>query len=251
MENKIFDILSKVHAEDELKRKTVEYLNAEIEKGKSRRWIYAVSCVALILFLACGGFFHKIYFTPVAYIDIDVNPSIELTLNSFGRVIQTNAYNEDGVKILGEVNLRYVDYNTAFEKLLAVLNGDGYFEQDSLLCVTVQTNEDNGKSSIQERLREIADITSQNHHYNIVTEIFTVTEEIKHCASENQISPAKYLAIQDLLRVDVNADFEECRGHSVHELRQQAEEYCNHEEESQCQGSGTHSHGHGEEEHHH
>lgn len=248
MDNKIIEIFNKVHAEEKLKRKTTNYLYAEMKKRKSMRqkWSYAIACMSLILILIGGGFSYNIYFTPIAYIDIDVNPSIELTLNRFGRVIHSNAYNDDGMTLLGKVNLLHADYNKALEKLLAALNGDGYFDEESLLCVTVQADKGDRESLIQDSLQETIDIISLSHHYNIETDIFTVTEEIKHCAAENHVSPARYLAIQELLEIDSDADFEECKDHSIPELRKQIEEHCgSHRQEELPQENGSHSHGHG------
>ena len=242
MENKLFGIFDKIHAEEELKKRTTDYLFVQIGRRQHRKMRYAMALASLMLFLVCGGLSWKVYFTPVAYIDIDVNPSIELTLNRFGKVIQSDAYNEDGTRLLSGINLRHADYSEAFERLLVAMNGEGYFAgQDSLLCVTVQTNGKNRENRIQEGLRRAVALISQSQHCDISTEIFSVSEEVKHCADENHISPAKYLAIQELMEVDPETDFEKCRERSVHELRQQTEEHCrsHHGEENGKQGNGV------------
>lgn len=258
MENKLFEIFDKIHAEEELKSRTVDYLAAQIGKRRHRRMRYAAALASLVLCLVCGGLSWQIYFTPDAYIDIDVNPSVGLTLNRFGKVIRSNAYNEDGTRLLSEVNLQHADYSEAFEKLLVAMSGEGYFDgQDGLLCVTVQTNGKSREKRIQDGLRSVVAHISQSQHCDIFTDIFSVSEEVKHFADENHISPAKYLAIQELMEVDSEADFEECRDRSLHELRQQTEEHCGnrHGEENGTQGSetqedGNHGHGHGSGGHH-
>ncbi len=242
MNEKIFDIFDKVHAEEELKKKTAEYLSREIRKrenaGKRKGWKFAVVFASLAIFLLCGRFSYKVYFIPSAYIDIDVNPSIELTLNSFGRVIHSSAYNGDGKRILNEVQVRYADYNDAVERLLTAMAANGYFERDGLLSVTVQTKESSRESSILEHLQETIDTCSQNQHYHTVADVSAVTEEVKACANKEHLSPAKYLAIQDLLAIDSSASFRECRKHSIHELRQMVQEHtCQHENQETVQES--------------
>ena len=37
-----------------------------------------------------------LYFTPTMEISVDINPSIELGVNRFDRVISVDGYNEDG-----------------------------------------------------------------------------------------------------------------------------------------------------------
>lgn len=240
LNEKVFNIFDKVHAEEELKKKTADYLSMEIrkrEKARKRKgWKFAVAFASLAIFLLCGRFSYKIYFIPSAYIDIDVNPSIELTLNSFGRVIRSSAYNGDGERILNEVHVCYADYNDAVEKLLTAMAANGYFERDGLLSVTVQAKETSRESSILDHLQETIDTCSQNHHYHTVADVSAVTEEVKACANKEHLSPAKYLAIQDLLEIDSSASFKECRKHSIHELRQLVREHtCHHESEDTLQ----------------
>ena len=94
--------MGKIHASEELKRNTLQYLNRYREKtvttARRSAWQYIAAAVCLF-FLACaGGYF--VYSRPVSYISIDVNPSIELGINCFGRVVSAAAYNEDGEEIL-------------------------------------------------------------------------------------------------------------------------------------------------------
>ena len=43
---------------------------------------------------------------PVSYVSIDVNPSIELALNRFDRVVYAAAYNLEGEEILNGLSLK-------------------------------------------------------------------------------------------------------------------------------------------------
>lgn len=229
MDEKVYDIFDKIHADDELKEKTANYLCAEIRKRQQQRkpaWrMPAVACASLAVFLLCGFFSFKIYFTPVAYIDIDVNPSVGFSVNRFGRVIRYNAYNDDGTAMINKLNVNNADYSNAFERLLDAMNADGHFTQNGAVYVTVQTNENDREKRILRILQETLADSVSRHHYNISADIFTVTEAVKLSADKNHISPAKYLAIQELLETGTDANFEECAKHTVHELRQLAQEH--------------------------
>jgi hypothetical protein len=39
-----------------------------------------------------------------AYVDIDVNPGVELILNRYSRVIDVSAYNDDGADLLAKAS---------------------------------------------------------------------------------------------------------------------------------------------------
>ena len=230
-----FKVFDKVCAEAELKKRTADYLNARI-KGETKQsparrkraafrgFAAAFACLAVIL--VCAGLSRRLYFTPAAYIDIDVNPSIELTVNRMGRVIGSSAHNDDGAELLEETDLSSSGYGEAVERLLGAMAADGYFEKDSQIFITVQADESGWEESILSGLREAVDAVRRECRHNIAADVYAVTDEVKHCADENQISPAKYLAIQELLEVDPEADFEECKGHSVHELQQWTKERC-------------------------
>ena len=114
MNRKAFEVFEKIRAEDDLKQNITSYLKAEIRAGAKRRRLRvlrAAACaVCLVLLFFCGGIYYRMYFTPVAYIDFDVNPSVEFTVNRFGKVIALLAYNDDGQEILKDIDVTYIGY---------------------------------------------------------------------------------------------------------------------------------------------
>lgn len=82
--NKAFKALFEpIKAEEALKESTraflAEQINDTARTAKRRRChAYALACVCLLLVLIGGPW---MYFTPTAEISIDINPSIELSLN--------------------------------------------------------------------------------------------------------------------------------------------------------------------------
>lgn len=260
MNRKAFEVFKKIYAEEDLKQRTTSYLREEIEKRARKKkflWLRrAVSFACFMVLFLCGVFFYRAYTTPVAYIDFDINPSVEFRVNRFGKVIASRAYNNDGEEILAYVNVNHLSYSEAVKRLLGAMEEEGYFVQDALLCVTVQTNESSRENHIIQNLKRIVGESKRDGGYDVLADIYAVTEEVKHCAAECELSPAKYLAIEGLIEVDPKADFEECRNHSVHELREMADEKCREEEEDYGIYGGTkeennsHEHGHNGGHHH-
>lgn len=271
MNRESFRVFDRIRAGDALKEKTAGYLRERIRENSNRSrggragvraFAAAFSCLAVLL--VCGVVSWRLYFSPVAYIDIEINPSIELTVNQLGQVIHAGARNEDGEDILSGTKLSGAGYSEAVGLLLDALAASGYFTKDSLLCITVQADERGREESILSGLQEAVESAERRCRHRIEADVYAVTDEIKHCADENQISPAKYLAIQELLQVEPDADFEECKGHSVHELRQRTRECRRGQEEQEktespeesgereapglCEGEEEHGgyhHGHG------
>ena len=71
------------------------------------------SCAAIMLFGTGAGVW--VYAAPYSYVSLDVNPSIEYTLNRLDRVIKVKAVNDDGQAILDEVNMTYWQRYSRFQ----------------------------------------------------------------------------------------------------------------------------------------
>ena len=69
--------------------------------GNLYRLIPAVAAAAVAIVLVAG---IKVYTTPYGTVSLDVNPSIEYTINRFDRVLNVNGINEDGSNILAQMN---------------------------------------------------------------------------------------------------------------------------------------------------
>lgn len=229
MDNGIREVFDKIRAEDSLKRETDDFLHEKIQRQSSKkntvRLRLAVVCVSFTLLFIIGGFSYNLYFTPSAYVDIDVNPSIELVVNRFGRVIDARPYNDDGAAVLENIGVRHMRYGDAVDKLIGVLTASGYLKPDGLLSVTVQTGDGKRESSMVGGLQTVIDNSLQAHHASVSTNIFPVSEEVKSHAHESHITPAKYLAISELQKLDPTATFEDCRNHTISEIKQMIQEH--------------------------
>lgn len=244
MENKLCDVLGRVHAGDELKQKTAGFLRNEIQqRNKTRvmpRLRLAAACAALLIVFVGGGF---AYFTPSAYVDLDVNPSIELVLNRFDRVIEASPYNDDGAAVLRDVDIHHKTYDTAVQILIDKVIERGYLDGggDGLVTLTVQTGDNGAEQKLLGGLQVKVSESLAHHSNTVSTELFAVTQEVRHHAHGYNLSPAKYIAITELQEVDADATIEECSEHSISKIRQLTEE--THEEHHNDGHSEHHSGG--------
>lgn len=118
MEHKIAEAFRPIRAEEALKARTLENV---LEAAARRRRLRvkrlslcaAAGCCCLLLAVLCG-----MYFTPTSVISIDVNPSLELTVNRFDRVIAVNGYQEDGEALAASLNLLHLSYSQAVDRVV-------------------------------------------------------------------------------------------------------------------------------------
>ena len=97
-----------------------------------------VSMVAGLLLLVVGGWIG--YMAPVGVVSMDVNPSIEYTINCFDRVLDIAAVNEDAAVLLKGMNERdllYGSVDEALEQTVLALRGEGYLTVSSANNVVI------------------------------------------------------------------------------------------------------------------
>lgn len=207
MKHRLQEAFDKIHAEQEIQSRTIEFLENHLNKGGKKRsvsvkWIAAVACFALLLPVGMG---FSTYLTPAFAISIDINPSIELGVNHFNRVVSVDTYNEDGYAVMSAVDVYHLNYKEALEQILTDEGMKEYIVQDQPIAVTV-FGKDEKKSS--ELLDTVAACTSS--YANV------------HCASGNSrevaeahgvgLSFGKYKAFLELKALDPDLTVEEIRG---------------------------------------
>ena len=71
---------------------------------------------------------------------LDVNPSVEYSINMFDRILDVRAVNDDGEEILSELDLNYMSLEDAVKKTLDQLMKDGYLTDDPNGGVIITTS---------------------------------------------------------------------------------------------------------------
>lgn len=230
--NKIKQSLRKIRATEDLKKNTLQYLLKQQEqKGafKQRPVLkYALAAICLFLLLGTGG--YSVYRQPVSYISIDVNPSVELGINRFGRVVSADAYNEDGEAVLQQLSLKNIPYVQAINKLLATEISSGFLKEDSVLVLTVVSAQ---YASIMEEL-SAADF-SQNYEALLYTSDVSCMKE----AHSHQMSFGKYRGYQELSQHDTSVTIEDCNKMTMEEIHNRIENCSGHQDGNGLQHHGT------------
>ena len=108
-------------------------LNERKEETKQRvRYSALASMAAGFALLLFGGFAG--YNAPVGVVSLDVNPSIEYTINCFDRVLAIEGVNEDGSRIISAMNSENLinqPVDEAVEATILQLRESGYLAEQS------------------------------------------------------------------------------------------------------------------------
>ena len=120
-----------------------------IEKNKklASKWIVGAASMAAALALCTTGAFA--YYTPTDYVSLDVNPSIEYSVNRFDRILDVKAVNDDGEAILSELDLKNKTIKNGMKETLDQLIADGYLKDDPDSGVVITTSNDDMEEAEQ------------------------------------------------------------------------------------------------------
>lgn len=206
--------LNKVKADENLIKKTEGYLmkNASLVKNESvpvkrnlflGKRVIAAACAALLL---CGGSIgaYAYYKTPVSYLSLDINPSVELGINSFGKVVSATAYNADGSTILKGQSLMNSSVQDAVKALVQSANRNGFIAKDgsTVISATSETDNSTTASELQNEAENGADdaISSDGDKATVQTDNVALTRRDE--ARKLGITPGKLNLIQKLQKLD-------------------------------------------------
>ena len=120
MHKQVQEAFDGIKASEALKARTRSFVAEQTERRQrspfpavpAARWIAAAACA---LMLIVGGW--RLYETPTVAISVDINPSIELEVNRFGRVVSVSGYNEAGEALLERLPLLNKPYAEAIEAI--------------------------------------------------------------------------------------------------------------------------------------
>lgn len=209
-------------AASENKMKGTVTAMGEPSKPKKRIWPAFTAAAVLIVAAACilNLQLHSDQ-KPDAIIAIDVNPSIELTVNQKEQVLQATARNTDAEKILDGMDLKGTDLDIAVNALIGSMLKHGYINDlDNSILVSVESD-DNARSAAlnQSIVSEINQIfTSSAIEGAVIGQSLQTDAELAQLAEQYQVSFGKAALIQDILEEEPLLSFTDLAALSINDL---------------------------------
>lgn len=254
MSDKIYRAFSQIEASPGLKESTRQYLQAERDRREVRPpymlWMRAMVVICVSLLICAGVGVGYIAETPVSYVSIDVNPSIELTLNCFDRVIAAAAYNEDAEEILDSLKVKGKLYSDAIDLIVESEAMQPYLSGENILVLTVASNSGSKDSALLAGVEKCHSYSENGGHS------YSADADLISEAHEHDMSFGKYAAYCVLSEYDDTITAEDCHDMSMYEIHSRIGEHesCGSEHsESHMDGQGGghdgtgtgHGNGHG------
>ena len=172
------------------------YLETGKKHRKSSKKRYYLGAVAACLVLCiCASVLFLLL--PSASVYLDVNPSISLSVNYRNRVTGVTACNEDGAKVLGDLDFRGTDLDVALYAILGSMVHHGYLTEsrDAILVSVSCANAERAA-----RLKtDVSNMVSESLK-SMIDAGEVLSQEVKpgKGQEEKQFTPGKSSFVSDL-----------------------------------------------------
>ena len=137
-----------------------------------------------------------------AVVDIDVNPSIELSINKNDKVVEARPVNDDGMAILAGMDLKGSEVKAACNAIVGSMLMKGYLnDQSNSLLVSVSAEDETKGHEIEEQLSDSISMYMDDSAVAtaILGQYVAGDDELRAFAEKNGISFGKAWLIRRLL----------------------------------------------------
>ena len=212
-------VLPNFDMNDLKKRKGLVYVNEKKTRKKGLFVTLSVSlaiCVCLFLGLTYFNGNMKV----ASRIGIDVNPSIELTVNKKEKVLDVIANNSDANIILEGMDLKGSDINVAINALIGSMVKNGYIDElaNSILISVDSDNAAESEALRQKIVAELNAFIASENDISVITQNITTEDANLKKAQELGISVGKLELIEKLIAKNNLYTYESLKDLSINEL---------------------------------
>jgi hypothetical protein len=118
---------------------------------KSRVFLTAASIVLAFNALLVYNLFFSVYDT----YEVNINPSIKLYTNRVGKIIKSEGLNQDGVKLLSNINIKNKDIESGLETIVDEAKKLNYLNENNYnVSITDSKNENKDFSKLNKKITE-------------------------------------------------------------------------------------------------
>ena len=184
-----------------------------------------VATVAAALLLVIGGVsaagLYRLNNTAVASVSLDVNPSVEIKVNAKEKVISVTALNEDGEKIIADMDFEGSSLEVTVNALIGSMLRQGYLSIDAnSILLSVDSQDAAQAAALQQKLSSEIDSLLQTGGVSgaVLSQTVVADEELNALAEQYGLSLGKAQLIRRITQQDSRYTFEDLVGLTINEL---------------------------------
>jgi hypothetical protein len=208
-------VLSNTEYQQELPDSGLEFRKKRVSVKK---FLLAGAALTACLVLILGG--NAYYHMPVKYICLDINPSIELGINAFGRIVSTQAYNEDGIQLLGDNEYSNLSWTDVVSAIVQDAAEQGYITEDNstVIAVTAELNNEKTAADLQNTCAAEVNLALRAAEASAIVYTDCVNLQFRTQACEAGVSPGKFKLIKILQILDPSVTLEQFKNAKISDI---------------------------------
>lgn len=190
---------------------------------------FMVAASILLIFLISVSYFHYTANSAYAYVDIDINPSLELVINKQERVLKTIPLNEDARFLSKGLTLNGMTVQNALAQIIVRSKEQGYLdvqnENDILISVALNMDgkdytplKDKAEERLENLIGSLRGTVNDLAALKVKALILKITPEKRKHSQENNISMGRYFIYTQMKEKGVDVTIEEIKKSRVSEI---------------------------------
>lgn len=204
------DIFPSIASDAEAQKGKVIIMN---EKKKNFKPLVAIA--ACFIFL-CAGLFVGIKYAgnakSVTTVSLDVNPSIEIKINSKNVVTDVDTLNKDAEKVLGDMDLEGSKIDVAINAVIGSMLRNGYLSEISNSVLVSVAGGDSAKNAqLQSEITKWINDTLKigNIDAAVISQEITSNSDLQSLADKANVSLGKAQLVMAIVKADPTKKFDE------------------------------------------
>jgi uncharacterized membrane protein YkoI len=177
-----------------------------------------------------SGLLYQQAHAVTSVVSLDVNPSVQISVNGQERVLSCTALNDEGVSVLADMNggtdLKGTKLDVAVNAIMGALLRQGYFDSlSSAILISVEDKDQTRAARLEEELTAtVNSIVGQSKAVSILSQTVDAEPSLTQLAQQNHISAGKAVLVNQILSNIGSTDAQEqLSSLSVEELKQLVE----------------------------
>ncbi len=209
--------------------KQIEFTDEEVIKNRPAliKLVLVAACISILFTL---GFLNIInindtLFAPkvFAYVDVDINPSLEMEIDDMGNVLKLVPLNEDAKVLINKIKLDRISVSKAINDIIdEVKKNKAVSEKDSVLVSSTLNHNENDKvyRSGEEKLNTIINSLKKDIQKNSKVNICILQANMneRKDAQSKGISTGRYLLYNKYKNFNTSFSIEEAKTTNINEL---------------------------------
>ena len=200
------------------------------KNNRMKKWMQTVAACLAVLLLGGGGLLVQQAHAVTSVVSLDVNPSIELRVNSREKVVSCQALNQEAQAVLEDMDggrdLKGVKADVAVNAIVGSLVRNGYLDSiSSAIMISVEDKDTARAEKLQRELTSTVDgvLQTSESRASVLTQTLTQDAGLTQQARENSISTGKAALVNRVLVLNPALKFDALAKLSVEELKDLAE----------------------------